>query len=449
LNRSQAGGRVRPLTLLVFALPNLVMGVGVTAMSVVLPAYYATHTSATLSGIATGLLAARVLEVITDPLIGHFTDITRSPLGARKPWLLAGGFLAPIAILFLFGPSPQSGSVYFGFWASFTYLAWTTINIPYRAWSVELSRDYDERSKIFTVTGIAQGLGALTFAALPLLPLFSTTGIVPATLRTIGWGLAAAYPIAIVFAILFVPRGPTMAGEGPSLRTLLPSVRSNRPLLRFLGAYMLAGIGQSIVISCFYFFIDDYLGLGAKFPLILLTLYACGMLGIPMWLGAMLKFGKPRTLALGYLSIAVLGCGFLFIRPGADSLVPALVAAGLYGIVNTIDVLVPFAVLGDVVDYDTWKTGSNRAGNYNAMAVFLQKANIALGGALAFYLLDLGGFRAGHHNGQGTTSVFFIVFVGLPALLYLASAATLWRFPLDRRRHDIVRRRLERRTARP
>jgi Na+/melibiose symporter-like transporter len=71
-----------------------------------------------------------------------------------------------------------------------------------------------------------------------------------------------------------------------------------------------------------------------------------------------------------------------------------------------------------------------------------QKLVNALAVAIALPLLSLAGFDpAGPNNGLAREMVR-IAYLALPAPLFLIGAILFWRFPLDGRRHRIVRRRL-------
>ena len=57
--------------------------------------------------------------------------------------------------------------------------------------------------------------------------------------------------------------------------------------------------------------------------------------------------------------------------------------------------LMPWAMLGEVIDEDDLATGERREGLYNGFFTFLRKLGGALGVFLAIGLLDLLGFREG------------------------------------------------------
>jgi Na+/melibiose symporter-like transporter len=107
------------------------------------------------------------------------------------------------------------------------------------------------------------------------------------------------------------------------------------------------------------------------------------------------------------------------------------------------------AILADVVDYDTLKTGENRSGQYYALLNLVFKANFAVGGAIALYTLELFGFDATQtaHDATATLGIKF-AFGGLPAISIIIGIVFIVLFPLDARRHDIIRRRLESLAAR-
>ena len=55
------------------------------------------------------ILAAKVYDIATDPLMGWLSDRTRSRWGRRRPWLLAGALVSALAFVLLFNPPAASG----------------------------------------------------------------------------------------------------------------------------------------------------------------------------------------------------------------------------------------------------------------------------------------------------------------------------------------------------
>jgi len=142
------------LRLLAYSLPAMSISLFMVPMNIVIPAFYAANTTATLTGI--GLVAgfARLFDAITDPLIGCFSDNTRSRLGPRKPWLLAGAVIGTISVFFLFQPPPEAGLTYYVIASTGVFLGFTLFEIPNRAWGMELSHDYLQRARISTYLAV-------------------------------------------------------------------------------------------------------------------------------------------------------------------------------------------------------------------------------------------------------------------------------------------------------
>jgi Na+/melibiose symporter-like transporter len=101
------------------------------------------------------------------------------------------------------------------------------------------------------------------------------------------------------------------------------------------------------------------------------------------------------------------------------------------------------------VDYDELKTGSNRAANYYALKALVTKANVALGGGMAFLLIGLFGYEpAAPVNDSRGAFGLLLTLLFIPSVLYVISGLLMWKFPIDRRRQDLIRRRLDSRSTR-
>ena len=105
-----------------------------------------------LAGLA--ILLMLVIDAISDPLIGYFSDKTQSKWGRRHPWMYASAI--PVAIsFFLIWDPPENLSQIQLFWflliiGAVIRTAITIYEIPSNALGPELSKDYVERSSLLS-----------------------------------------------------------------------------------------------------------------------------------------------------------------------------------------------------------------------------------------------------------------------------------------------------------
>lgn len=92
-------------------------------------------------------------DAISDPIMGHITDNTRSRFGRRHPYVLAGGLLLAVSFFFLwYVPEAFAGpGRLFWYLLVLNLIVRTAVTIfivPYTALGFEICTDYDERSKL-------------------------------------------------------------------------------------------------------------------------------------------------------------------------------------------------------------------------------------------------------------------------------------------------------------
>ena len=160
---AQPGSKpLRQSTLMLFGLPEYAAYLGSIPVLLYLPLVYSKDFGLDLAEVGLILMLARIADVITDPLIGTFSDRTNSRFGRRKPWIAAGAALMMISAFQLFNPTVLNtmpiDNWHLLTWSVLLWLGWTMINIPYYAWGAELSDDYNERTRI---TGWRQAFGFL------------------------------------------------------------------------------------------------------------------------------------------------------------------------------------------------------------------------------------------------------------------------------------------------
>lgn len=143
--KTQPLGRLR---LVAYSAPSFVTSVAALPMALFVPAYYADDLGVPLAAVGAAIAFSRLLDVVTDPLIGALSDRLRLPLGRRKPWMLFGAPLFLLSLWQIFVPGDSASFTHLFIWSALLYLGFTMIDLPHKAWGAELSSDYDERSRI-------------------------------------------------------------------------------------------------------------------------------------------------------------------------------------------------------------------------------------------------------------------------------------------------------------
>ena len=416
----------------------------------ILPALYAKDYGFTLTAISFAMLWLRLSDMVMDPLVGYLSDRTRTRWGSRKPWLFASIFVFVPAAFSLYVPGSHPTLWTFTIAYFFFYLGWAMFDIPYTAWGTEIATRYEDRSRLAVSRGWATSAGLLLLSAVPLLPFLPSTEMSFGVLFIAAWGLAFLYPITIVATLATTPSGAVAApAVHASLRETMAAIRRNPPLLLFLGMATLADLAMGINGAMAFIFFDTYLGIGASFTAIFMTAIFVSALSLKLWEVVVRRTSK-RTLLVTCLVAGVFhGMMVLFMHPGPLALPIYIAFMTLYYILSVGRDVAMYAMVGDIVDYDSLKTGGSRAGQFTSAWMVFRKLTYALGPVIGLFIAGIAGYDPGaQHN--DAFAIFGLKAANgyLPALLLAIAAVLALRFPLTEQRHGIIRRRLEQRAAR-
>ena len=106
--------------------------------------------------VSLALALSLVVDAITDPLLGYFSDHTHSRLGRRHPYIYFSLVPSPICYYLLMSleyTSPQASLFAQLFlMATLLRLAWTFFNVPRQALGAELTKDYHQRNTLAAIS---------------------------------------------------------------------------------------------------------------------------------------------------------------------------------------------------------------------------------------------------------------------------------------------------------
>jgi len=441
--------RVPLVTLIAYGLPALPAAVFGLPLLLYLPAFYAVDLGLGFTIVGAVVLAARLLDVAADPLIGWAGDRFDTFYGRRRPWLIASLPVVLLAAAFLFRPSAPVSAGEFLFWAFAGYLGWSLMTIPHQAWGAELSSDYVERNRIMAAREIFGLLGVVLAAAIPTLlaaldlddPQRSEAGD---ALHALAWLVFILLPLAGLLLVAIVPEPARAAGTAAvaGWQAGMRLLAGNVPFRRLLVSYLFNGVANGLPASLIVLYVTHVLRLEAYLGVFLIAYFAAGIAGMPLWLKLARQHGKHRSWGLAM----ILTCA-------AFALVPLLGPGDFYGYLAVClatglafgaDLTLPASMQADAVDVDTAAGGSQRTGLYFALWAMATKLALALAVGIAFPLLDLLDVRVDGSNPEGTRIGLGMLYAALPIAFKVVAIVLMWNFPLDRATQEALRRQIER-----
>eukprot|EP00638_Chattonella_subsalsa_P015638 CAMPEP_0117848666 /NCGR_PEP_ID=MMETSP0949-20121206/20578_1 /TAXON_ID=44440 /ORGANISM="Chattonella subsalsa, Strain CCMP2191" /LENGTH=254 /DNA_ID=CAMNT_0005695613 /DNA_START=68 /DNA_END=829 /DNA_ORIENTATION=- len=168
-------GKLPFWTKLVYAAPALAL-TSLTMLISIHGTIFFTKIGAKVAFLAFFTALARSFDVVTDPLMGYFSDGCKLKLGRRRPFMLAGCWFYAGFFILLFSPPIQLNGVgvvvWFGMFYVLFYLADTTSNVPFNALGPELTEEASERNSLFFYYGLFKAVGILMAAVAPVMLIF-------------------------------------------------------------------------------------------------------------------------------------------------------------------------------------------------------------------------------------------------------------------------------------
>jgi Na+/melibiose symporter-like transporter len=164
-----------PLTLssnILYGVGSIAFGVHVTILSSALMLYYNQVVGLPAAWVGAAIMVTLIFDAICDPLIGEWSDHTRSRWGRRHPFMYASAVPAAVAFYFLFDPplgwSQSHLLVYMSVMLVTVRVLLSLYEIPSSALGPELTLDYDQRTSLMSSRFFFGTLGGAAMSVLAL-----------------------------------------------------------------------------------------------------------------------------------------------------------------------------------------------------------------------------------------------------------------------------------------
>lgn len=379
-----------------------------------------------LSPVSVGVmfLVTRVVDGVTDVLMGILIDNTKSKYGKSRPYFLWGAIpFGVIAILTFYVPDlgPQGKLI----WAYATYmglsLMYTVVNIPLASILPSLTSDAHERTVLATTRMVFSFLGAtiISSVAMPMVDQLGDGDKAHGYFVTMSiWAVVAT--LLFLFTFKNVEEKVLVHQEKMGIVTAFKALKGNTPWFVFTlnivvmwGAVFFQG-GALIYYITYNLGKPELVGLiagiGAFVPMI-------GTLSTPFFSKRMKKINVFMI-----ASTIVLAGTVMMLLVGAST--PGLIAGAIIlGLGMGLRTSIYFSMQADPIDFGEWKSGVNAAGLLSAVNGFIGKIAFAVAGAAAGYLLSAGGYVPDQQQTpealEAIKMCYFIIPIGLIMLSML------------------------------
>jgi len=439
---------LRTSTITAYGAPGFVLAALALTFYVFLPKFYADVVGINLTVLGVVVLVSRAWDAVIDPAIGALSDRTRGRWGRRRPWMAAG--TVPLAVTFVLLvviphiADPLAEGLYLGALTFMFFLFWTMVTVPYEALGAELSFDYDERTRLLGVREAAVLAGTLLAALIPI-----ALGIGVDLSGDLGNERERYLLLGLIYAVLVVSLvGICVAvvrerswSESQRPKTFfrnLGSIWQNIPFRILLSAYAVSALGVSVAATTILFYVEHVLA-SSSGPVFLAMYLGIGTATVPAWIFLAQSLDKKRA---WLMALAINTGTFVWalpLGPGDGALFGVIVvmsALGLGGVMA-----LPPSMQADVIDYDEWRSGTRREGEYIGFWSIVKKLAAALSAGLAFPVLDFSGYLPGAEQ-QTTATVWTLraLYVATPVLCNVIALGLVWRYPISRAMHASIRR---------
>lgn len=360
--------------------------------------------------LGTIMIVPRLWDAISDPIMGHLSDNTRTRWGRRRPYILVGGVAVALSFVAMWWV-PRGDWVRVLFpteyaynWFQLAYIlggmlvfftATTIFEIPHGALGMEMSGDYHERTRLFSAKSFLGNMFAMGTPWLILLAgldfFGGPGGDLADGMRYVSIFIAAMLlPLAYWWFVALKEPGFAVAKEQPKsafwhdMRTTI----SNRTFLNLVAIIFTLAMGFNFVqifnlyITIFFLYGGDEDGAGYLLGFAGTAWAVTGLVAVfPLnWLSKRLGKNKTLLIAIVLMCAAQLSKIFCY-NPDFPYLVlipTVLLSAGMLMFFT-----LGSSLVGDVCDEDELKTGTRSEGSFYSVYWWF----IKLGSAFASFVM--------------------------------------------------------------
>jgi len=412
-----------------------------------------------LAAAVTGAMmtGARLLDAITDPLIGMWIDRTDTKFGKFRPFMLAGSAILTISLIVLFWgfkfESQLGQYIFIGVMYAIWVIGYTLQSTCTKGAKAIITNDPKQRSLGQGYDAIFNTLVGITVAVgVPIL--LKSGGIQNAeTWRTIAIGVSIVSVVLTLIAVAAIwskdnSNNYVVTKEKRNLKEYLPLVKSNKALQGLLIAASTNKLAMSVTAGAgayLYIYLLGDIGIQSTVSMISLPI---GIIGAIVGTIIAMKVSKKASFLVGTWLAIVAIAATIIIRPfGEGQFTLFVILMGTIAMFNNLTNTTVGGMIADVVDYEHWQSGKFMPGMVSTGFSLVDKLMSSLSGLLIGLTLAICSFVAGMElTPQLFWGIMALMFV-VPLLGHIASILGMKRYPIDRQFYNKIRAEIDSRKA--
>lgn len=416
----------------------------------------------------------RLVDAITDPLMGFISDNTKSKWGKRRQYVFIGAILTGLSFIAMWQLYSENGIVFnFSYFLTLSllfYLGITIFSIPFVAMGYEMSDDFHERTRIMA---ISQFIGQFAWVVAPWIwviiydpNLFDSAESATRQLAVI---IGIACMLFAVTPALFINSKSTLDDKnlipltretiGKSFKNIFvifDDAFKNIPFRKLCIATFLVFNSFQTIAAFSFFIIVYYLfngdaGAAGVWPTLHGSIGAIctSFLVIPILSVMAQKIGKKNTFVIsqGVSIIGYILFWFLFI-PGKPYMFLFALPFFSFGIGGLFTLMM--SMTADVCDLDELENGLPRKeGSFGAIYWWMVKLGTAIAGLFSGLILYYVGFEAGASiQSDGAMNGLRFFYSAIPIAGTLGAIYVMKDYDIDEERAEEIKKELQIRNSR-
>ncbi len=407
--------------------------------------YFLTNVAGLGAGIVgTILLVSRLMDGVSDLIVGSIMEKVHNKHGKARPWLLWWCIPFAISLVLMFS-APDFGTTGKIIYAFLTYnlavtVVYTAINLPFGSLAALMTKNQTERGYLnISKMVFAFGGGMVVNAAtLPLVKFFGNDSAAWQKTFLI-YGVAAI----IFFLIVFFSTKEAVTEEAEkegkvenvNIMEALKSLVKNKYWMILLAIFFLnsvvnAFIGVNVYYATYIMSDDSLVGNLSIFQNI------ASFAAFAVCTGIIRKVGKQK-IAISGVAISFIGYAMVLLNPTSYAVLYA--AAVVKGIGNAALSGVMYGMLADTVEYNDYQSGIRAEGLVFSANSIGQKVGSGIGSAVLGWVLAAFGFVSSSAvQPDSAINGIRMIFLYVPVVVFAVMFVILLFYKLDKEYGTIV-----------